>query len=219
MPRIRGVGTTTNQAAGGSITVNKPANVVAKDVLFAFIWNDKNLGASATVTTPAGWTLLATAQSSGFTANQYRLSVYYRVSDGTDGASYTWTFGASQSYSTGTVVAYTDVDQVTPNDVAVQLSAVQDMASTTQTNTGVTTTTKNAKILSYYIDESTASTLTSPAGFAQVASVKDTTNAMAFALYEKTQNGTGATGGIAATGFTTGSFKCYAGAVVAIRSR
>jgi hypothetical protein len=218
MPVKRGAGSLVTQSSAASITVTKPVGVMKGDVLIAFIWNDKTLGAASAVTTPAGWTLLGMQQANGFTANQYRLSTYSRVSDGTDGANYTWSFAATDSYSSGVVVAYVGGHQLVAVDVGPVFTAAVISAGGNQTNTGVTTVNKDSKILSYYIDESTASTLTGPAGYSQVAYFKDTGRNMTVGLWEKTLNTPGATGGITGSGFTSGGTKSYFGVTLAVRS-
>jgi Divergent InlB B-repeat domain len=72
----------TETAFGTDMTnhyVNMPATVDAGDLLIALFTND----GSATVTTPAGWTQLASTANGA----AIRLSVYYKIAEGTEGGS------------------------------------------------------------------------------------------------------------------------------------
>lgn len=120
----------TNATAGTSVTVSKPPGIVdtgaipGRDELVGFI---ATVGAP-TITAPAGWTLITSvAASTSVTIAAYRK----RASS--EGASWTWTLGASQR-NWGWVGAYTGVDPdnpITDFDVENSLTASVTLMPTT----------------------------------------------------------------------------------------
>jgi hypothetical protein len=85
-------------ATSGSVTVSKPAGVVAGDVmLFTFGTHDD----PGTITAPTGWTLVnftPHAVSAGT-----RAYVYRRTVDGTEGSSFTFTLATNRTWAAGIV--------------------------------------------------------------------------------------------------------------------
>ena len=73
---------TSTPSSGTSHTVNLPASIASGDYLIGCFATDGN----PTITWPAGWTLLSEAADGGSASRQ---SVYYRVADGTEGATIT----------------------------------------------------------------------------------------------------------------------------------
>ena len=76
-PAVASVTETAFGADTADHYVNMPAAVDTGDLLIVLFTND----GSATVTTPAGWSLLASNASGA----QVRLSVYYKIAAGTEG--------------------------------------------------------------------------------------------------------------------------------------
>ena len=90
-----------------SLTVATPAGVVAGDVLLAHVANRNQ--ASATVTPPAGWTLVR-SDTSSFTIRGW---VFARVVTGAEPANHTFTTSVA-SYIAANVVAYAGADPINP---------------------------------------------------------------------------------------------------------
>lgn len=89
---------TATQTDATEVVVNKPADVVAGDLLIAFI------GVSApavpvAVNTPSGWTLIRTDNITiaGGGAAEAQVRSFYRIADGTEGSTFTFTFTATAS--------------------------------------------------------------------------------------------------------------------------
>ena len=80
---------TTATTTGTSLTINKPAGVVAGDVMLV---NIAQVGNNSSAPNSTGWTLVAGADIGGSTARYG--AVLYRVSNGTEGASFTFTLGS-----------------------------------------------------------------------------------------------------------------------------
>ncbi len=117
-----------NGTAGTSVVVARPAGMEAGDVLVAVI---AAVG-TPSVSTPDGWTLLGVQDA----ATSVRAVAYYRVADGSEPASWTWTLGASQR-SFGWVGAYTGVDLLAP---------VEFSAGAADTTAGTSWTTASASV-------------------------------------------------------------------------
>lgn len=94
----------TNDTAGTLVTVSKPLGTVDGHVLVAFVGE---VGAGS-ITPPAGWTLVASVAA----GTDVTLAAYRKVAS-SEGASWTWTLGASVR-SWGWVGAYSGVDTTDP---------------------------------------------------------------------------------------------------------
>jgi hypothetical protein len=99
--------TTGRNAAGASLTLPTPTAGAPGDVWLAGV----SIGASATVNTPPGWSLVRLDRA-GTTMKQ---AVFLHQVTGAEPASVAWTFSAPVS-AVGGVVAYRGVDTVSPVD-------------------------------------------------------------------------------------------------------
>lgn len=132
----------TPYASHSSITISKPSGVASGDLLLAHLTNYDTL---RDFTTPSGWTLLSTGHKSYSTSNLTRSVVFYRVADGSEGASFAFnTSGGSTPYINGAVLRYTGVDTSAPIDVA---GAGDANSNSTRSHPAVTTVTANAKLV------------------------------------------------------------------------
>jgi len=107
------VASVTETAFGADTTnhnVTMPATVNAGDLLIVIFTNDGNAG----VTTPAGWTVLA---SSGGAA-AVRLSVYYKIAAGTEGGTKVNFVTASNEQAAAQVYRITEWDGTTPPEIS-----------------------------------------------------------------------------------------------------
>lgn len=94
-----------------SLTIAKPAGVVAGDVLLARIAHRNNV--AATITPPAGWTVIRSDQS----ASAIKTWVLWKVATGAEPASYAFNFSIA-AYVAGSIVAFSGADPVNPIDTA-----------------------------------------------------------------------------------------------------
>jgi hypothetical protein len=102
-------------AGATSITINSSTGVTSGDVIFAYVGTQSS--PAVTVTTPAGWTLIAGPLSPASYINSY---LFQRISDGTDGASYTFSFsGNTSAASFATQITYRNVNNTTPVDGSI----------------------------------------------------------------------------------------------------
>jgi len=96
-----------------SITVNSSAGVQRGDVIFCYVGTHDN-AANITVTTPTGWTLIAGPLNPTTGIESY---LFQHISDGTDGASYTFNFSGGPYYgSYASQITYHGVNNATPVD-------------------------------------------------------------------------------------------------------
>ena len=109
VPAFRAAASATT--TGATLTITKPAGVVANDVLIASVGVTPS---STTITPPAGWTLVRRIDNAGATSNS--LAVYYKVAGGSEPASYDW--GVSGvAFAVGGIQAFSGVDTADPIDI------------------------------------------------------------------------------------------------------
>ncbi|WP_275936506.1 cell wall anchor protein [Chondromyces apiculatus] len=96
-------------ASLASLTLGKPAGTAQGDVLLARIANRNN--ATATVTPPAGWTLIRSDQS----ASQLKAWVFYKVAGASEPASYAFAIDLASNMA-GSILAFSGVDTANPID-------------------------------------------------------------------------------------------------------
>jgi hypothetical protein len=151
---FRGAASGTNTVGSRSMmTVSRPDGVAAGDVMLASI----DLVNRATISAPAGWTLVqTTTQSKG--SNK---STYVKVAGADEPSSYTWSFTASRQ-ATGGIHAYAGVDTADP----ILASAGATMRSTSVKTPSVTTTVPNALVVGFFSTGANA-TWSPPAGMAE----------------------------------------------------
>ena len=97
---------TTGASAAASLAVNKPTGTAAGDLLICLI--SVNNGSSCTITTLSGWTLFQRNNNTTVLGQ----GIYYRVADGTEGSSFTWSF--TSEFASIVCTAYTGVDNKNP---------------------------------------------------------------------------------------------------------
>ncbi|WP_288955763.1 T9SS type A sorting domain-containing protein [uncultured Polaribacter sp.] len=116
-----------------SITINIPSGNV-NDLLIAAISSDERN--TQTFNTPSGWTLI---QSNIAPNTNASLAVYYRVADGSEGATQAFTVGLNDELC-GAIIRYDDVDNL-PNPIDVSALA---RANTGSANPPAITTNNNS---------------------------------------------------------------------------
>ena len=113
------------------------SGAVSGDFLFAAI----QVNSTTTITPPAGWTLREDTPVNTTTSH---VSVYWKVADGAEPASWDFTLGAAQT-SQGFVGVWSGQDPTSPLDVASEVQAPAN--STSLVATGVTTTQDNDLVI------------------------------------------------------------------------
>ena len=191
---------TTNTTATTSLTINKPTGVVSGDLMIASI----SQRASGTApTAPVGWTLIS---STAFGASGARAAaLFYRLANGTEGATFTFTLAAGSTDGSGGIVAYAGVDQTTPIDVA---GAFKDtsVVNTAVTANAITTVTANALVLMFGVTSDTAAggtwsgwTTTSPGALTELFDAASTNTSVGAAAATKATAGSTGTGSATST--------------------
>src|SRR2546422_1202469 len=141
----------SNSAAiGNPLTISTPAGVVNGDVMIANI--TAVAGSSGTVAAPAGWNLIRrTTNDAAVDTTYVEQAVYYKVAAG-EGASYTFTAGASQAMAGG-ISAYSGVDTTNPVDVenAVWVPALGNAANMSFPAPSVVTTNANDMLVASFV--------------------------------------------------------------------
>jgi Ca2+-binding RTX toxin-like protein len=155
-------------ASGGNantstLTIDGPAGVVQDDSLVAQV--TVRGGTAATITAPAGWTLLS-RQNNGTTLAQ---AVYHRVATSSEPATYTWTFDGNRRASGG-IIAYSGVDAANPIDA----SGGQTGSGSEVTAPSIVTTAADAMLVGFFGIAHTA-TFTPPTGMTERYDVSSTT--------------------------------------------
>jgi hypothetical protein len=106
----------------GALTIAKPTGTAQNDVMIASIGFRPN---TATITPPAGWTLVGSRIDCTLDLNYNSLAVYRKTAGASEPTTYTWTFGGA-SDAVGGIQSFSGVDTTTPVDV----SGGQAIAST-----------------------------------------------------------------------------------------
>lgn len=153
--------TTASAKAVTSLTIAKPAGTATGDLLLARIANRNQVG--ATLTAPAGWTVLRSDQS----ASQLKTWVAYKVATASEPTSYA--FGVSiSSYVAGSISAFSGVDRTNPIDAQ---SGQKNGTSASLIAPPVTTTSTNGLAVWFGTQIWTGATcpnaLTQPSGFTE----------------------------------------------------
>ncbi|MFA9392852.1 MAG: hypothetical protein ACERKD_23795, partial [Prolixibacteraceae bacterium] len=141
---LRGT-TTTGNTTNTNLTINVPTGVVTGDVMLLNIVKYSATG--STLPTLTDWTSIASSNLSG--SNQRNGAIYYRIVDGTEGASYTFAIGTS-SYAAGAITAFSGVDVTgSPFDATPGTISTPGGTANSVTVTNITTNTANAAVVMF----------------------------------------------------------------------
>ena len=144
-----------------SLTVNKPAGTVTGDVMIAAIAVRPN---TATITAPAGWTLIRRTNQAATNASSQ--ATYRKVAAAGEPANYTWTFNTSTG-SAGGIMTLFGVNTAAPVDIEngqVTASALTHAAPSV-------TTTKSYDMIVTTHSFTSAATWTPPGGMTEAVDV------------------------------------------------
>jgi hypothetical protein len=145
----------TNATNTTSLSINVPAGTAANDVMIASIGLRP---ATASISTPSGWTLVRRVDNSGGVS----LAVFHRVAGSGEPASHTWTLGG-QTYAAGGIKSFSGVDTASPIDVENGQATPVSLSHATPS---VTTTVANAMVVTAHTF-ATSTTWTAPAGMTE----------------------------------------------------
>ena len=106
-------------AGATSITINSSTGVAFGDVIFAYVGTQS--ASAINVTTPTGWTLISGPLTQRWDQpGAIQSYLFQRISDGTDGASYTFNFsGAVTIVGYASQITYRGVNNTTPVDGSI----------------------------------------------------------------------------------------------------
>lgn len=169
-PTVNGtVGTAKCPGFGNAnVTLNKPSGTAVGEILVAYI----TVYLGTAISKPTGWTQVYAIQNGNVYAG-----CYYRVVDGTEGSSFTWTNTSSTDRATGVIFRVGGADTTTPTDGSGTSSQTGDSAA--DTSPSVTTTVDQDLILVTHHSQRPPSTDTVPSGTTQIAFIDYTPDAVA----------------------------------------
>ncbi|MDQ1703278.1 MAG: trimeric autotransporter adhesin, partial [Frankiaceae bacterium] len=164
-------GGTGQTKTGSPLAITMPTGVAAGNLLLASV---SLRDATATLTPPAGWTLLTSIPTSGATSKQL---VYTRVAAAGEPASYSWSWtgGAGASDSSGVILAYSGIWSGAGSNVDTSTTATANATTTASTAAGTAAFTQDM-ILAFY-GTAGSSAFTAPAGMTALATITSTSGA------------------------------------------
>lgn len=170
-----------SKSTGGTLIVPVPTGTASGDILLIAV----TVGGSSTLpATPTGLTAL----DSGTTGPSY--GSWYRICDGTEPASYSFTVSKSAS---ATARSYSGADTTTP----INAHGVPNKTATASaTATSITTTTNGCELVFFSAIATSGLSLTLPTGFANSAS---NSTGISSASCDETQASSGSTGTVTGT--------------------
>ena len=153
---FRSASSAQNGAGSTSLAINKPAGVVAGDVMIAAVGANGN----TSITAPAGWSAAGLYDAASW-SNTGWIQVVFKVAGSSEPASYSWGLGTTRA-GAGTIVDYIGVDNAAP----VQTSAVGTGTASPAVAPTITTASANQMVLASVGGRNTtgAFTFTNPAG-------------------------------------------------------
>jgi hypothetical protein len=182
---VQGTVSTYESASGTLVNLTYPTGVTFGELLVAVIAHSTG---TAPTTNPGGWTLGASRNS--VASEGPSLSVWYRVSAGTESGDVQFATNPTAGRVTGHMFRLSGVDTTTIEDVAEQTASVN---STTLVTPSITTVTNNAMLLySITLNASTAADITGPAEPTKI--VGSTGTGRRLSVYTELKSSAGATG-------------------------
>src|SRR5437867_2813928 len=127
------VSSSNSNKIGSNVKIDMPTGVQVGDLLVAAIYTR----GKPTVTSPAGWT---------FIRHNGKGRLYYRLADGTEPGTYTWTLSKEEN-GAGSIVVYRGVDPTSPINAD---SGKKKKDSDRITAPSVSTTVDGAQLVGFY---------------------------------------------------------------------
>ena len=161
-----------------TLVIVKPAGVRAGDLLLAAI----TVAGTPSVTPPAGWTVIRTDAS----GSAFKQGTYFHVVDGTEGASFAWTF-ATPSAAAGGIAAYLGVETSGTPPRPVDASSGRTTTSSTTSILGSSITTlADGDLLVGVFGSSTNASFIPPAGMAEQVDIASSSGKSKIAISSPT---------------------------------
>lgn len=127
-PTVRSTSSKLSYPSGFGDVLTLPSGVAAGDLLLIFFV----INASVTLTTPSGWSLVASSSTT------VRTAIYSRIADGSEGASVTVTMSSMYDSRVALLAAVQGVNTTTPVAVSTLAEASDSITATgSLTNTAV----------------------------------------------------------------------------------
>lgn len=167
------------QTGSGDLVITKPTGIVSGDLMVALLGSTVT-GPSATPdwTAPAGWTGIRGDLVNG-AANSTRARSFYRIADGTEGATFTFTFAAGSgtvARNSGEIHRIIGTHTTTPINVSNGGTLLGTALTPDPVNVSVTTTVVNCLVLAWLVHDHLAltQTHTAPASHTEVSDFEST---------------------------------------------
>jgi MSHA biogenesis protein MshQ len=184
----------TTVASPSSLSISVPTGTTTGDVMIATV----TIASNTTITADADWTMQNDITHSD---NGSRQIVYSRVVDGTEPASYDWTFGTPVTDAVGGIITYSGVD-TTDVFCVTCVSGNETSSGLTHTANEITTEDNNAKVISIHSFTSSENWLPPP-GMSEHVDITSRTpsdsNGISLEMNDVTQGAAGLTGDKTAT--------------------
>lgn len=163
VPALQGTATLVENAASATVAVTVPSGANVGELLICAVTGSRT-ATGDTLTAPGGWQTAALVKDGS--ANGVVTGLYYRVADGTEAASYTWTNTAGTAGRiSGSMQRVSGADTTTPMDAAATSASLTAVAGTTIDAPSLTTVTANALLVSAAAaNASSSASLTVPTG-------------------------------------------------------
>ncbi len=139
---LRGAAT-INTSTNTNLTIDRPAGVVAGDIMLVNIAKGGNRTTNPSL---SGWTLIDGRSLAGTTERHG--AVLFKIATGTEPVNYTFALGTGTNSASGGIIAFSGVDNTTPFDVTPGTISVQP-SQTAVIATSITTVTANAAIVMF----------------------------------------------------------------------
>lgn len=155
---------TSNGGGGPSLTIAKPAGVVAGDVMVAFV---NILNVDGDMTAPADWILIRNDVQDGLLLQtDVNCFAYWKRAGGAEPADYTWTFSATANM-VGAIAAYQNIVTagvpVNGDSGAVEFPSNESMVVAPS----VAGTTAGSRLVAYFAHTQPGHTFTPPPGMTE----------------------------------------------------
>lgn len=145
-----------NAGTGATITIPKPAGIVAGDLIIAFVHAQNASGAATISSRPAGFTNVFSRSD----ADGRNFFVEIKIATSSEPADYSWTASSAVSVRNGAMVAYRSATGV---DV-ISATATGPVSSATINVAGITATQAGALIAVSFVQSTSRVVTTGPAG-------------------------------------------------------
>lgn len=191
-----GTPTTTSQFQSGTIAVTYPTGHASGQVAVAFFEGTAGATVSAT-----GWTTKAVGPSQGDGWGAYLL---YRVLDGTEGSSVTFTITSGDFLIMAEMRLYSGVNTSTPFDTATANAQTAVGATGQPSSTGFTTLQSGDELIFFCVNTTTNRAYGTPTSFGNASLINDSTNGQGAGSWDQAQSSAGAIGSVTTSGGTSG---------------